>query len=183
MASSRLAVALAATLVACTHGARGQRGGDDDEAAAPVPVDAAVTDAPIDAEVDAPGPDAAVVRAGPPEWDWWDVRRHSPDLFPSGCKDYCEVWRVAAKVRASFLRDGRTEFLLDRGLADGVTKTMRGRFVDDQGRPFGPLFEHHALGQNKTMAFVMRDVAVTSPYMLLFDLAVEPMPEVAAATK
>ena len=174
-----MTIALVAVVAACSHGARRQRGGDDDdEAAAPVPVDAAVTDAPIDADVDAPGPDAAVVRAGPPEWDWWEVRRHPGDHFPRSCKDYCERWRVAAKVRATFVRDGRTEFLLDRGLVDGVTKTMRGRFVDDQGRPFGPVFEQHALGQNKTMAFVMGDVAVTSPYMLLFDLAVEPMPEV-----
>ncbi len=173
-----MTIALVAVVAACSHGARGQRSGDDDEAAVTVPVDAAVTDAPIDAEVDAPSPDAAVVRAGPPEWDWWEVRRHPGDHFPRSCKDYCERWRVAAKAAGPLIRDGRTVFFLDRGLADGVTKTMRGRFVDDQGRPFGPVFEQHALGPHKSMAFVMGDVAVTSPHMLLFDLAVEPMPEV-----
>ena len=172
-----MTIALVAVLAACSHGARGQRGGDDDEPAVSVPVDAAVTDAPIDAEVDAAAPDAAVVRAGPPEWDWWDVRRHPGDHFPRSCKDYCERWRVAAKAIGPHLQDGRTVFFLDRGLADGVTKTMRGRFVDDQGRPFGPIFEQRALGPHKSMAFAMGDVAVTSPHILLFDLAVEAMPE------
>ena len=179
-----MTIALVAVVAACSHGARGQRGGDDDdEAAAPVPVDAAVTDAPIDADVDALGPDAAVLRAGPPEWDWWDVRRHSPDLFPSGCKDYCERWRVAAKVVATNHDQGMTILLLDVGTDEGVTKTMRGRLIDDDGRPLPGLVKLVGSWSNRTKALLDRDVDVTVRQVLLFDESVAPLPEVPAATK
>lgn len=171
-----MTIALVAVVAACSHGARGQRGGDDDETAVSVPVDAAVIDAPVDAEVDALGPDAAVVRAGPPEWDWWDVRRHSPDLFPSGCKDYCEVWRVAAKVVAANHDAGKTIVLLDVGTDAGVTRTMRGRLIDDDGRPLPGLFTIVGSRSTRTKALVDRRVDVNVRQLLLFDESVAPMP-------